>query len=345
MKFYRSYFWEDHIARIADSKVFSAHRLVNTFLRRESIDLCPVYIHEFRDAMILDGSAYLASRHRMELRSALEARSLLRQLSVIPAAPRAEISEASLVSGVAGSTWFGHWLEDEVPMHMLATAYAPPVAHVRPSYEHEQPYLDLLGLEAPMRVGTAHISRLTIVDEFAQNPHKARRYWRVRERIAQGRTRNGRRVFLNRGRSGALRAISNEAPLLDRFRKEGYTVLDLTGASLEQILNVLAGANLVVSVEGSHLAHALYAMARFGTMVIVNPPWQVHTTVADIAPFCELHPAMYICTSQGDGAFHAHPDELLKFIDDAVADSAARREQLELFLETLRMSSTLDRAA
>jgi hypothetical protein len=334
----RPYFREDQTGRIRDSESFTSRQIVEEHLNRQTIVLHPLQVHEFQDAYLIDGSVYLGGAIRFELRSTPERTNGLRRWSLLPTTPQAECSEAALVAGVAGSTWFGHWLEDEVPLQMLAAEFGPPVAHVRPEYPHEADYRKLLQLDAPMRLGTAHVSRLTVVDEFAQNPSKARRYWRIRERLALD-PKGADRVFLNRGSSGNARLLRNEAELLQRFRADGYAIIDIATASLDDLLKSLNGAFLVVGVEGSHLAHALYAMAEFGNIVILNPPQRAYTTVADIAPFCSLHASMYICSPNDDGSFHADIDELLAFIDEAIADSKARRGNLERFLDSLRQRS------
>ena len=92
---------------------------------------------------------------------------------------------------------------------------------------------------------------------------------------------------------------------------------------------------MVVGVGGSHLAHALYAMADFGTVVILNPPERAYPTIADLAPFCKLHAGMFICTPNDDGSFSADVEELFGFIDDALDDGQSLRGGLERFLESL----------
>jgi hypothetical protein len=338
----RPYFREDHLARIIDSESFSAREIIEEHLKRTWVELYPVHVHEFRDAYLIDGSVFLANTIRLELRSVLDRGKGYRSFSALPALPQAEFSEAALVGGVAGSTWFGHWLEDEVPLQMLAQNYGRPIAHLRREYQHEPGYRELLDLEAPKRVGTARISRLTIVDEFAQNPSKARRYWRIREKIAAKRPKGSERVFLNRGATGSLRVLKNEAELIRRFESEGYAIVDVGKCSLDELLRKLVGASLVVSVEGSHLAHALYAMAQFGSMVILNPPDRTYTTVADIAPFCGLHASMYVGTSRGDGSFLIDISDLMTFIDQSITDRNSRLDEIERFVSSLSSFPTVE---
>jgi Glycosyltransferase 61 len=334
----RPYFWTDHASRIRDGQWHKARELIWELLNQQTFEFRPLKAYQFRDAFLVDGSVYLGNAIRIELRSASTSNSVIRRLSIMPVAPQVEAPEAALVGGMAGSTWFGHWLMDELPLQMLASLFAPPIAQVRPEHRDEPGYRELLKLTPPKRVGTAMISRLTIIDEFGQNPNKARRYWQIREQLAL-RPKGADRVFLSRGSWGSARPLRNEKGLLDRFAAEGYAIVDISTTSLSELLGVLNGASLVVSVEGSHLTHALYAMADFGTMIILNPPERTLTTVAGIAPFCGLFAAMFICSPNEDGSFSADVNELLIFIDAAVDDSKARRGELNRLLDFLRQNT------
>ena len=53
------------------------------------------------------------------------------------------------------------------------------------------------------------VSRLTIVDEFGQNPSKVRRYWQIREQLALS-PKGADRIYLSRGNWGTSRLLRNE---------------------------------------------------------------------------------------------------------------------------------------
>ena len=125
-----------------------------------------------------------------------------------------------LVAGIAGSTWFGHWLIDEVPLQMLAADFAPLIAHIRPEHRDEPGYRAVLHLASPRRVGTAMVSQLTIVDEFGQNPSKVRRYWQIREQLALS-PKGADRIYLSRGNWGTFRLLRNEKELLESIPCRG----------------------------------------------------------------------------------------------------------------------------
>ena len=164
---------------------------------------------------------------------------------------------------------------------------------------------------------------------------RIRRYWKIRDHFRQ-RRREGHRVFISRGSSGTPRAMQNEAELQERFRAEGFSILEMATCSFSDLLNVLNGASLVVSVEGSHLTHALFMMADYASMVILNPPERTMTVLADLAPYFGLSAAVFICASNPDGSFSAGEHELLRFIDAAIVDHRARRSEVDHFLDSVR---------
>lgn len=330
----RPFFREEHVKRISDGPWHTAQRLRNELTTQRELELRPLVLHEFRDAFLVDGSMYIGSRARIELRSGLERRMFARRLSVLPLSPHHEFAAATLGSGVAGSTWFGHWLVDEFPLQMMASRMGPIVSHMRPDHRDEPAYRRIADVEAPERVGTAWIERLRVIDEFAQNASKFRRYAAIRRRFLDC-EESQRRVFISRGNWGSPRTIANEAEIKERLRSEGFSILDISISSFEDIRSVLSGANLVVSVEGSHLTHALFMMAPYGNMIILNPPDRTLTVLADLAPLFGLFAAMFVGNPAGRGAFSVSEDELLSFIDAAVADHNVRRLELTRFLEAV----------
>lgn len=324
------FIWDDHLPRIRGGFVYSAEETIERFLRRRSFQFRPVVAHWLRHAVLLDGSVY-ARGFRQELRPWGQNRRL--RLGFRLAGPCAEVATGALAATYMGSTWWGHWLEDEVPLQLLAEQFAPPVAHVRPAYAHEAGYREALSLPAPARFGVAHFEELVILEDQGQNPLKAARYHAVRRRLA-ALPNGGARIFLSRGRSGARRVLVNEAEVRARLEACGFQTVDVATAGAEEILAACRGAEVVVGVEGSHLAPLLYLMREFGTMVILNPPFQVQTTVATVALFCRLMPGMFVCQPHAESRtdFTADPDELMRFIDEAIAMSAAQRQHLDGFV-------------
>jgi hypothetical protein len=309
--------------------------LIRERLLRTKIELRPCLVHELPGAWLVDGSVYLGRSMRMELRSKFEHRSWLQNLSVVPKPPFTELAKASLTSTIAGSSWFGHWLMDEIPLHLLAVRYAPAVGHRRTIYDHEPGYLRGLGLEDSQRLETAFVETLVVVDEFAQNAHKTLRYHHARERLRSGiPTLLEKRVFLKRGGTGQARRMSNEDALAERLAREGFEVLEIGKATLEDLRKALLTASVVVSVEGSHLDHALYLMPEGAAMIILNPPARFMTTIPDIAIFCGIDCGIFCCEPRDPAGkeFFADADEVLRFTDEMLDRIRRRADRVRDFV-------------
>jgi hypothetical protein len=74
--------------------------------------------------------------------------------------------------------------------------------------------------------------------------------------------------------------------------------------------------------------------ADHASIVILNPPYQTHTTVADLAPFFRLSSAMFVCTPENESGtkFTANVDEVLAFIEDAEHFAKGRISTTDAFL-------------
>jgi capsular polysaccharide biosynthesis protein len=286
--------------------------------------------------MLLDGSLY-AGGYRHELRHANQRR----RIGFNPSGAAAEIERAAMVSTCAGTTWWGHWVEDEVPMQMLAEKFAAPVAFNRPEYRDECAYRQVFGIAEPKRLDVAHFHELLLLEDFAQNPNKTKRYRALRHRLARL-PAGHERVYLRRGSTGVRRSLVNEAEVMQRLEGLGFKTVDVATNSAQDIIKSCRGAEVVVSIEGSHLAPLLYLMGDFATLVILNPPHQVHTTVADIGVFCGLTSGMFVCEPEGDTRtdFRADQDELARFIEDAVTFGKRNAPRMEGFLESVMRLDT-----
>ena len=341
----RPFVFEEHLARIQSTRHYTPRQIVENHIRRKTIDFRPLRLHWVDGAWIIDNSVFLTGAQRIEIGNTLAPRSVLRRLVPEPVSPMANIDEGVLVGSCAGTNWFGHWLEDEVPMQLLGSAYGTPVASRRPVYAHEPGYLSALALPQPSIYGVCRIERLVVVDEFAQNPNKTRRYAEMRCRLKSNRD-GGKRVFLLRGDSGTQRRLVNERDLASRLESEGFTILDIGRASFQEVVDTCGGAEVVAGVEGSHLAHALFLMRDYGTLLILNPPNQVHTTVADIGVFCRLVSGMFVCTEAGvGGEFFADIDEVLGFLDGLLRHSKAERSALGAYVDEVIAMADAESAA
>lgn len=191
-----------------------------------------------------------------------------------PDGPR-NLDNATLVSCFAGSLFFGPFLKDSLPQELLPESDARMITMRTKDYGHETGYRALFDLVAPPRVDRARIGRLTFFEDIGQNRHKAGRYDILRQRLRnalRGKEKAPQPVYLKRGATGEKRLIQNEAALEACLAKNGFDIVEPARLSPAEIAERTLDAPLVISVEGSHISHVAYSMAKDGTLLVIQPP-------------------------------------------------------------------------
>jgi capsular polysaccharide biosynthesis protein len=166
-----------------------------------------------------------------------------------------------------------------------------------------------------------YADRLITYQDHGQGSHKQARYAQIRDRL-HARFGGGDAtgcVYLCRGRTGATRLIVNEAALIDDLVARNWQILDIASASVAQLQRALCRARVVVSIDGSHLAHAHLAL-RPGALMVVLMPHDRFTSIH--LGYCRAHgviPAMVVLLGAQGGGYQVNLDELLRTIDLATA--------------------------
>lgn len=231
------------------------------------------------------------------------------------------VVDGVLASCYSAARWFGHYLHDELPLRLLAPAFGEPFAHRRPAWAHEPGYEVAFEMPPVRRHGLLRVERCVVIEDHAQNLDKQRRYRELRERLDL-RGVAGRRVYLRR-RGGQPRTLLSEDLLLPRLIAEGFTIVDTGAADPAPIIDALRGAEMVLGVDGSHLAPALLFAADGATIVSIMPPKRCTPTLSDIGTVIGHDMAVFVARADGDD-FAIDADELFGFLDPSRAD---RRSQ------------------
>jgi hypothetical protein len=121
-----------------------------------------------------------------------------------------------------------------------------------------------------------------------------------------------------RGRSGGEeRRILNEEEVVRRLTQEGFQLVDTSTPDVDDIVKGCAGASLIVTVDGSHAAPALYLAREGATVMVLYPPVGVNNLIPELSTYFGLQGAMFVGEPAGDAptVFRVDPDELMSFID------------------------------
>lgn len=230
---------------------------------------------------------------------------------------RAEESrvEGALYASTVGNKYFGNWILDDLPRYTLAQAYAPPVTTQPSRGGHYGAYETALG-HAPIRAERTHFERLWIFDDVGQNRHKRTRFEALAVRLAgEPYAPPHPGVFITRGKEGERRVLANEDALAERLaRARGFRVLDPLRASLVDIVQACRGAQVVIGVEGSALAHGALFLGPGTTIFTLQPPRRFCTVFKDVADRQELRFAFVVGQDRG-GDFYVDEDEVERTLD------------------------------
>jgi hypothetical protein len=185
-----------------------------------------------------------------------------------------DFERAALVSTFYGSKYFGHWLKEDCTLHILANELGIPTLCLPTlSGPHIGHYKSLLQQDwAP--IARARIKHLTIFGDYHENSLRLRRYEVLRRLVAAKFPRKDQRsfVYLKRGKLGVPRKIQNENEILDALARSGFVIIDVERTPVEEILEILVNAKLVVSIEGSQVSHCVYAVPIDCALLILQPP-------------------------------------------------------------------------
>lgn len=267
----------------------------------------PTVAHEIRHAHLLDGSLYkgpwrwLLARGRRPLYS--------RGDCVFE-------KSAALACTYYGSFYFGHWMRDDLSLALAADGIGKPVSTERAAFRHEPRYRELLGVHTAAYAACA-FDRIVVVEDFSQNAFKRKRYDELRARLAARIPESPfRRVYLRRGAIGAQdpRVLTNGEQVESFLAARGFAVVDPDRLSSEEICRHLRGARMVVGVEGSHLAHAIYTMAADGVVCALQPPHRFNNVYKDYADCLGMRYA-FVIGVPGSGGFMIAEDDLARTLE------------------------------
>lgn len=230
----------------------------------------------------------------------------------------ARLERAHMVSNSPGSNFFGNFLLDDFPLGLLPGPGDSAIVLETKAYEHEEGYRKILGLPRPPVIHHARVDELVVYTDFAQNALKAERYRELRRRMrrsaGQGEPPRADKVYLKRGATGESRIVLNERALEAHLVKLGFDIIEPAGLTAEEVSRRILDARLVVSVEGSHLSHAIYSIADGGTFLVIEPPDRFATPYKEFADRLEM-PFAFLVGDPGRGGFTVDLNELDRLLE------------------------------
>lgn len=307
-----------HLARPAIALPDEADRVIQT-LDVSDRDTMPrlnspyftqgaAFAYRLRDALIADGSVMTRCSY---------ANFASAKRSWILKGPFERIEEGALCSSSVIEQYFGHWLTDGLSQELLARdrglmplTLTPPTQRI-----HEAGYRTLLGLTSHT-VNVARVGRLWIFEDGELSTHRVARIEKMRDRLRRAISGVGpARVYITRGTKGALRSLVNENEVIELLAARGFSILSPEHASSHTIVAQLRSANIVVSVEGSALAHAALAVPRGAGLFVIQPPRRFNLLWKSYCSVLNLNFGYTVADAVGDCGFRQPLDRLSSALD------------------------------
>lgn len=263
---------------------------------------------ELNDVRFRDGHLYTRGR-RLSMVTRAEQRLVPKR--------RQQIAECALVGSQVGDRYFGHFIVDDSATALLAQDYGTvmaPRGTACTNWSHAAPYRDLMELDLPV-LDDANIARAWLFQDFGMTANRAARLARLRDRVRAGAAegRKGHGVYILRADSGSQRLLRNEPQIAEMLSRHGFEIIDPTTQTVEDIVARINGAAIVVSVEGSALAHGLLSMADSGAMVTIQPPRRFNNVWKDFTDTLGMRYGFVVGDDHGD-SFSVDGDDLMRTV-------------------------------
>jgi hypothetical protein len=225
-----------------------------------------------------------------------------------------QLTSAALASSYIGSQFFGHWLRDDCSRYLLAETYGKPLTLDHSDYGHAPTYAEMFGQDWTPTTG-ATIDHLVVFQDHAQNSNKKKRYHtlrrEIRDKVSPARTPL---VYLCRGNTGHPRKVANERALIDELVRRGFSVADVGTDNLEDILAKIAGAKLVLSMEGSHLNHCCMSLSEGSALLVLQPADRFSANFKGWADAVDIRSG-FVVGPKFESGYHFEIDEILKTME------------------------------
>lgn len=292
----KAIYLDSHLSRVKGASIYSSVETENINLHNTLATHEPTILYSIGPTNLFSGGLWTDKREFMT-----------RLLTHEDQRFKVDLDQAVLVDSDLSNHFFGHWLHDVVPSTLIGCAEMPSLAFIKPKYPHADDYQRILNLDI-IYGNQGRVKNLFFLNDFSQNSHKAKRYMQVRSLLKeklnpQDSPYNG--VYIARGSTGAKRMLTNETALIEHLAKRGFDVVYPEKIPAETLIRKLWNAPIVVSIEGSALAHPIYSVAQNGAYLVLQPPFRVNHTHKGMCDAMNRPYGFYVCEpSEGRESFY-----------------------------------------
>ena len=273
----------------------------------------PTRAYKLKDVWMLDGCLH-KGLHRFVMHHHSKLKPRLRYLPSITV--DTEITDAAIYNTYEGFTYFFDWLVDDCSMYPLAASEGVPVTfHI--NAHADAPEYECVFEMNPIKTPTAYLKTAIFLDDhWGNSESKHKRFVSHRTKLLNkfpGAKHPG--VFILRGQTGVSRQLINEIELAETLRdSHGFRIVDVAKQSASEILSACVGAQVLIGIEGSHMAHGLMVLEPETSVVIIQPPYRFTAVLKLTADMAGIHYGFVVGIPKGDG-FYVAVEEVQRTID------------------------------
>ncbi|MBW0170764.1 MAG: glycosyltransferase 61 family protein [Hydrogenophaga sp.] len=234
----------------------------------------------------------------------------------IPSGSIETVGHAAYCMSATAHQYFGHWLQDACTTALLAQPHDTLLLDVRADWPHAAAYAKAFDL-SPALPPNLYVRELSVFQDFSQGSSKRQRYARLRERLARAfgpAPARSQPVYLRRGATGIARIIANEDAVTERLEQAGFLVLDIAGLSAAAMFRHLAGAPMVVCMDGSHMNHLYFSMPYGGSILSFVPADRFTANNFGYASAAGLHFGLLV-VDRSDQGYVVDVDAMVRTLD------------------------------
>ena len=285
-------------------------RLEDQFARMKAHPVVhrPVLRYELRDCLVYPNGVCVKGANLQQF-GPLQHRLLLTR-------PIRELDRAFFSIDRAAMQYFGHWLTDACTTALLKREDEALILPTRDSWPDTRFYCGLFDFE-PEAGELFYVRRLSFCEDIAHGSSKHARFSELRRR-ARRRFSGGKakKIYIRRGRTGAERVLHNDDDITALLEREGFLVLSVEEQGAQGMLSAGMDADIVVSMEGSHQAHAMLMLKDNGVMLTIQPPDRFNHVFRAVTLGAGLRYATVVAVwSEEDKTRRLDPDSLLRTIE------------------------------
>jgi hypothetical protein len=224
------------------------------------------------------------------------------------------ISEAALACTFCGNRYFGDWMNNDVLLNLAARELAMAVRTSQTLSPNQIEYSHLFEINSTP-VTHAKFKELIIIEDYAQNQFKRRRYQYLRNKIKPlGSSLVSPGVMLLRGKSGVQRCLVNEDKIAEFLRSQGFIIIDPEQTPATEIVRQIVGTKMIIGVEGSQLANGLFTVADNGVILTLQPPYRFNNVYKGRGDCLGIKYA-FVVGREVEGGFEISIEDLVKTLE------------------------------